>query len=134
MYSENWKRDFDPEAFWALVRTARGDLGAFRAALERLDRRALIRFSWAFEEAASRLGAEPFRQHADPALSEDAYDDLAEWVVGQGREHYEHVLAHPEALPNDVDTRDPALRMRYEAGAVFAERFGDEIPPYGYDY
>lgn len=134
MYSEDWKRDADPEAFWALVALAREDPDAFRAALRDLDRRALIRFYWMFEEAASRLGAERYRRHTAPTLSEDAYDDVAEWVVGQGREHYEHVLSHPREMPREVDTRDPALRMRYEAGSVFAERFNDEIPPYGYDY
>jgi hypothetical protein len=134
MYSEEWKQDADPEQFWSLVALARTDQPAFVAALEGLDRKALIRFAWTFEELASALGAEPYASHTDPEFSEDVLDDLWEEVVGRGREFYADVLAHPERMPADVDYSDPSHRMRYAASNVFFARHGEEIPPYGYDY
>lgn len=134
MNSEEWKKDADPEAFWALIELARKDFEAFLAALKGLDRRGLIRFAWMFEELASGLGAEPYASHTNPEFSEDVLDDLWDEVVGKGRAFYEEVLAHPERMPADVDYSDPSHRMRYEASNVFFERYGEEIPPYSYDY
>lgn len=134
MYSEAWKKDANPNTFWALVELARKDYEAFVAALKNLNRRELIRFAWMFEEFASRLGEEPYQRRINPTFSEDVTDDLWEEVVGKGQAFYEDVLEHPDKMPADVDYSDPSHQMRYEASNVFFERYGEEIPPYSYDY
>lgn len=134
MYSEDWKRDADADAFWTLVDLGKEDLEAFRDALRALERRALIRFAWMYEERASRLGQPRFQRHTAPDLSEDAYDDLARWVVEQGRDYYEHVVNHPAEMPSDLEEGIPRPRLYYEADNIFEELFGEDLPPYGYDY
>lgn len=134
MYSEDWKKEADAGEFWSLVDLARRDTSAFQTTLERLDRRGLIRFSWMFEEFASRLGDQPFVDRDDPEASEDFLDDLAEEVVGQGRAFYEDVIAHPENMPEEVDYDDASHIIRAAASDTFFHRFGEEIPPYSHDY
>jgi hypothetical protein len=134
MYDEGWKKEANPDEFWSLVELGRKDRDAFVERLKSLDRKALIRFAWMFENYASELGNEPYSEHVDPSFSEDSLDDLWDEVVGRGQAFYEDVIAHPEKMPADVDHSDPSHMMRYEAGNVFHERYGEEIPPYSYDY
>ena len=134
MYDEAWKKDANPEEFWSLVDLGRKDKDAFVERLNSLDRRELIRFVWMFEDFASELGNERYSQHTNASFSEDSLDDLWEEVVGRGRAFYEDVIANPEKMPADIDHSDPSHMMRYEAGNVFHERYGEEIPPYSYDY
>jgi hypothetical protein len=122
------------EEFWSLVDLARTDAEAYQERLRGMDRKALIRFAWTFEELSSSLGDERYTRHTDPDLSEDALDDLWQEVVGRGRAFYDDVLAHPEKIPAEADSSDPSHWIRYHASNVFHERFGGEIPPYSYDY
>jgi hypothetical protein len=133
-YSEAWKKDADPDEFWDLISLARKDFAAFGEKLKGMDRRALIRFAWMFEEHASVLGNEPYSKHTDSTFSEDSLDDLWEEVVGRGRGFYEGVIAHPEKMPAEIDYSDVSHQIRYEASNVFHERYGEEIPPFSYDY
>ena len=83
-YSEDWKREVDPDEFWALIELARRDWEAFLAAMEKRDRRGLIRIYWLYEEYASPLGQERFLPYTNPIFSEDSLDDLWEEVWGRG--------------------------------------------------
>ncbi|MEO0406911.1 MAG: DUF4240 domain-containing protein [Cyanobacteria bacterium P01_A01_bin.135] len=134
MYSEDWKNDVSIDEFWSLVELARNDKRAFLKALRGMERRGLIRFSWLFEEFASRLGKKPYSSHTNSTFSEDVLEDLWEEVVGRGQEFYENVVSHPEEMLVDIDYSDPSHEMRYEASNIFFERYGEEIPPYSYDY
>lgn len=134
MYSETWRKDINMDQFWALVELARTDFPAFVEALRNADRQELIRFAWVFEELASRLGGKRYRKYTNPSFSEDSTDDLWNEVVGRGRAFYEDVIAHPQKMPSDIDYSDPSHKMRYEASNVFFERYGEEIPPFSYDY
>jgi hypothetical protein len=49
-----------------------------------------------------------------------------EYVVAQGKETYAEVLAHPELLPEDVDSND--VWVKGVAIGVFWDRFGEHIP------
>ena len=61
-------------------------------------------------------------------------DGLWEEVVGRGRDFYESVINNPEKMLADIDAEDPSHWILPEAKNAFYERFGAEIPPYGYDY
>lgn len=131
---DEWKGDADEDEFWSLVGLARTDQDAFRGKLEALDRRALLRFAWMFEERVRELSGEPHLRHMPANFSEDSIDDLGTWVVGQGRAYYDEVMANPDRLPTNVDFQDPAMFMRYTASQVYRSRFGGTLPPYGDDY
>jgi hypothetical protein len=132
--TEDWKDEGGPDGFWSLVDLARHDYPAFVDRLRAADRRELIRFAWWFEEFASALLESPYVDMAGAERSEDVLEDLAQEVVGRGKAFYDAVCALPESMPTAVDPQDPAHAMRYEASAVFAERFGTTLPPWGHDY
>ena len=133
MNGDDRKHDVDPDAFWDLIDLASEDRGAFVAALHSLDRKGLIRFAWTYEERASRLMQTRYQRHMAPGLSEDAQDDVARWVVEQGRDRYERVLTYPAEMPSERESGTPSPRVYYDADNVFEERFGEGLPPYGYD-
>jgi len=133
-YSEEWRKDADLGEFWRLVALAREDRAAFLQTLREMDRRGLIRFAWLFEELMTQLGREPHASHTPPEFSEDAVEDLWEEVVGRGREFYERVIADPARMPWETDASDPSHRIRYDAGNVYFERYGEEIPPHSHHY
>ena len=134
MTSETWRNEINLDQFWALVDLARTNFPAFTDRLMNADRRELIRFAWVFEELASFLGEKRFRKYTNPDFSEDSTDDLWEEVVGRGRAFYKDVLTHPQKMPAEIDPSDPSHKMRYQAGKIFFERFGEEIPPFSFDY
>jgi hypothetical protein len=95
-----------PDSFWELIDLARRDRAAYRAKLKEMDRDTLVRFYHTFESATMELKDEPYVDHMNPELSEDGVDDVANWVVEQGKEHYARVINNPASVPFELD--DPA--------------------------
>jgi hypothetical protein len=114
-----------PDSFWKLIALAKRDEDAYRAKLEKMKQDELVRFYHTFESAAALLKWEPYVDHLDPKLSEDGVDDVARWVVEQGKEYYTRVVNDPEKLPSGPKT--PA-GYGGEVVDVYYERFDDEIP------
>lgn len=85
-------------------------------------------FAQNFMEAATQLKDDPFLQHVAPDTSEDGMDDIANWVVSQGKEAYMQVWEHPETVPKHIDVGDPA-NLYYVAESVYKKRFG-KMPDY----
>ena len=54
--------------------------------------------------------------------------------MGKGRRFYESVLRDPELMPEDIDYSDVSHRIRRAINDLHYERYGDNIPPYGWDY
>jgi uncharacterized protein DUF4240 len=88
-----------PDGFWKIIEDARQDPTRFREMLKKMNRGALTRLYWTYEELANRLRTEDYSSYADPDLSEDGLAELANWVVAQGREYYTRIFHHPELIP-----------------------------------
>lgn len=112
--------------FWDLLEQGRGDPDKMKSTLEGLDREGLIRFNSEFEWATRQMSGQRFaRVHGD---SEDIAEDVASWVVSQGRDYYAKVYADPSLFPN-IDTVDVHHgNLVNLAAEVYEERFDEEIP------
>lgn len=116
-----------PDEFWELVKLARTDSDRYLETLKGMDREALIHFYWMYENAAGEFKFAPYIEYVSPQLSEDGIDDVAQWVVAQGREYYWDVINHPDKIPERVDNYDPLDVL----GAIvdeFDERYDEPIP------
>lgn len=112
--------------FWNLVGRADGSEGKLRDLLAALSRDDLIRFAREFELAAVELTCEPFTRYMI-GQSEDGIEDIARWIVSQGREAYEHVIARPELTPAEVPSEPSSLHG--VAQSVFDSRYDEAMPP-----
>lgn len=87
-----------------------------------MSRADLLSFIWTFEEIAAEFKYEPYTNYVSQSLSEDGIDDLAMWVVEQGKTYTYQIFDNPSQIPARVDHPigflDKALR-------AFDQRFGD---------
>jgi hypothetical protein len=123
-YPDNTFPDF-PKKFWDLVILAGQDFPQYVEALKSMEKKELIDFYWTFESAASEFKGNPYVEFMSEQLSEDGVDDVAQWVVSQGRDHYWQVVNDPQKIPVRVD-RAPNLLGR--AVMVYYDRFNESIP------
>jgi hypothetical protein len=117
----------DEADFWKLVDLAQADFDAFTRKLEKMSREELTAFEWKFEETAGYLYKPEFGVNYP---SEDAFEDLAAYVVGQGKTYYEKVLGNPAEMPTETDRDKHGLDIQGQAATVYYERFGEEMPPF----
>lgn len=117
-----------PDQFWDIIRRAAGSRDALRDIMMQASREEILAFVQSFTEAATELKDDPFLQHTAPGTSEDGMDDIADWVVSQGKEAYRRVWEHSETIPKHIDVGDSA-NLHFIAEDVYEERFG-EMPDY----
>ncbi len=122
--SGNTIADTVPDEFWASIEQAHQDPNRFRKMLGTMNRGAMIRFYWTYEELANQLRTERYFPHVHPDLSEDGLAELANWVVAQGKAYYREILDHPEQIPPKKD--DAGLLS--EVVEEYEQRFKDDIP------
>jgi hypothetical protein len=111
--------------FWSLVDLARDDREAYRARLRQLDETELVRWYWTFDRLAGWLRDSPYVEHMDPGLMGDDVDDVAQWVVAQGRDAYFDVIDHPDHVPKEVARRATTLG---DITVEYDRRFGTPVP------
>jgi hypothetical protein len=112
--------------FWELIRRANHSHETLYELLRGLTKGELHRFYDEFEAAAAELKAEPFLEFIDPEESEDGIDDIADWVVSQGFEHYKRTWETPSLIPARIDVGDPGS-LSGVAGDVYFDKFGESI-------
>jgi hypothetical protein len=113
--------------FWNLISAAQRNRSELERILRGLSREDLVHFDHCFYILATDLEGPTYTRHL-PDLSEDGVKDIAEWVVTQGREYYEAVLADPTRMPASF----PGGVLASFSGVadnVFYERFREVIPP-----
>jgi TFIIF-interacting CTD phosphatase-like protein len=115
------------EFFWSIIERAKKDPERLRAILSEISEEEIVRFHEDWVTTTAELKSEPFLEHM--VESEDAIDDVADWVVSQGRKRYERVLKKPSSIPQEVD-EDDETNLAGIAAEVFDERFGKLLPSY----
>lgn len=115
----------DDSQFWSIVSLVKQDFASFKQKLERMSQAELIGFVWKFEEIADLLYDDKYLYNQ---TSEDYMEDLCGYIVGQGREFYEHVRAHPDQMPKAVDYAEPGIDIKYQASEIYYDRFGEPMP------
>jgi uncharacterized protein DUF4240 len=111
--------------FWELVALSQQDREDFRARVKKMSREELSDFYWTYENAAAELKAEPYVDAMQPGLSESGIDDLAIWIVSQGKDYYEKVLNDPKQTPA---VAGPSSRILDNVIKEYYDRFGGSIP------
>lgn len=109
--------------FWEIIARAARDRARLRGILLTLSEKDVRRFLDEFEGAAAELKDEPYLGFIDPNESEDGVDDIARWTVSQGREVFQNILNHPDAIAKHVDVAEEA-NLFGVADEVYEERFG----------
>jgi hypothetical protein len=124
--------DFDPEEipdeFWDIIHQADGNRDTLRDIMMQASQEEILPFVQNFTEAATELKYDPFLQHVAPGTSEDGMDDIADWVVSQGKEAYTQVWRHPETIPKHIDVGEPT-NLHFVAESVYYKRFGEMPDP-----
>ena len=116
-----------PDTFWHLVDLAREQPERFQQRIGELDREALIDFCRVYDRAAGELYGESHQEYVDPDLSEDGVNDICEWVVAQGRDHYVKVLRDPKLMPYRVDDHDPHLAFTSHVCREYYRRYNESL-------
>lgn len=113
--------------FWSIVGAANGDRERLRSELMRLSKEDLKQFHETFLDLAGELTVSPFAELVEQ--SEDGLSDVAEWVVSQGRDYFQAVLADPTSIPHTVEGRGREI-LSGVAPFVYEERFGEPLNIY----
>jgi hypothetical protein len=146
--------------FWELLESSNRSLRALCRKLEELPQELLLRYHLEYEEAKEYVNP-CFREEYYPYLrdgcSEDHGDDFSAWVVMQGKEFFENVLAHPEDAQKYLDEfsehemrrANPELRWDEEvdreefrgyqradciAAPIYQIRFGEDLDDACFDH
>jgi hypothetical protein len=113
------------DSFWHLLRQAGGSPEQLERILRGISRETIEEYFHEFNRAVANLWdsgvPEYFKNH-----SEDTQKEIVEYIVGQGKEFYAEILAHPERAPIGEHIDAPAFRGA--ASVVYWDRFGQEIP------
>jgi hypothetical protein len=113
--------------FWSIIASSRGDRERLRTELFGLGQQELRSFQSEFLDLAGELTIPPFDAFVE--ISEDGLNDVAEWVVSQGKELYQSVLANPTSIPHSVEGKGRQI-LSGVAPQVYEERFGQPLDLY----
>lgn len=117
--------DYLPSKFWTWIDSASTDFDTFVESLATVDKAELLEFIWSYEEASAEFKDDRFHEFFDEGLSEDGIDDLAMWVIEQGKDKVHSIFDHPEKIPSRVDSPRGALS---KAVRSYYMRFGGPVP------
>lgn len=118
-------------AFWSLVNEANNDFEHFSHQLKNMSKDGLEDFYWHFFDFAGELTDDIYLDHildAGDSISDDGLEDLCGWIVGKGRETYNHVIKHPETIPKEINDNAYGIEILYEAVKVYFNKYGEDIP------
>ena len=114
-----------PRSFWDMIEEAAGDKDRFRARVEALSKEALREAYDQYLELAHTLFTSEHLARMGEDVSEDAWMDVANWVVMQGEEYYKNVFFNPDATPSREEINGPTFASVMVL--AFADRFGEWI-------
>ena len=116
------------EWFWDIVERANKSPDALEGILRDLSEEEVRRFQEEFVDASAELQGEPYTDNMIKG-SEDSVEDVAHWVVSQGRDAFLRIWNNPEQIPFSVEEDDPTI-LSAVAPRVYRERFGETLDVY----
>jgi hypothetical protein len=120
----SWTIDTVPQAFWDRIENAGGDVRKFKESLAALAQDELREMVAQYDGLSKTLVVSGLRRFPEDVREEptQTLEEIANWVITQGRAFYRDVLEHPEKFPRRNQIRRPIF-----AGAIIEEytrRFG----------
>jgi hypothetical protein len=116
------------EWFWDIVGRANKSPETLEGILRNMSKEEVRRFQEEFVDASADLRVEPFTTHMIKG-SEDSVEDVAHWVVSQGRDYFLRIWNNPEQIPFSVEEGDPSM-LYSVAPRIYRERFGETLDVY----
>ena len=111
---------------WSVIASADHNRERLEWILGSMTQADLIRFHNEFQEAAVQLVDEPFAEHLPADTSEDHLQDIAEWIVSQGKALFAAVWNNPEKIAG-IDLRR-GVTYSSVSDNVHWERFNGSVP------
>lgn len=113
--------------FWNIISEAALDREKLRNILKDMDREDIIEFQSIFVDFSVELQDEPYTDYMEE--SEDGIEDIANWVVSNGKEYYNKIIENPNSIPYSVEDRLNEVLFGV-ADEVFVDRFGESTGVY----
>ena len=87
--------------FWNIIAESDKNREKLRAILSTFKRDEIAKFQEQFVDASIEIQDKPFLEFMEE--SEDGVEDIANWVVSNGKDYYDYIIAHPSEIPNSVN-------------------------------
>jgi len=119
-----WNFDNVPQEFWQRIEETGGNIEKFKENLQAFSEAELKEIFAQYKGLSQFLVMEGFTQFPQILKEEsvETLEEIANWVITQGRSKYEEILKQPEQFPLREDVRRPIF-----AGAiisVYTHKFG----------
>lgn len=115
------------EWFWSIIGRADLNRDKLKEILNDFSKEEIIKFQEEFVDASVELQDEPFIDYMEE--SEDGVEDIANWVVSNGKELYFQIMENPEEIPHSVN--DVTEQILYGvADEVCVEKYGESTGVY----
>ena len=113
--------------FWDIILKSDKNREKLKAILLTFNKEDIVKFQEQFVDASIELQDDPYLEFMEE--SEDGVEDIANWVVSNGKDFYYHILEHPNQIPNSVN--DFTDQILYGiADEVCYEMFGESTGVY----
>lgn len=103
MVQSNSLNDNDIEWFWQIVEEVGQGEASLNDTFASLTKDEIQKFRRLFTSMSVVFHEQRFLEYVDPDESEDGVDDIADWVVSQGRDKYSAVIKQPNLMPFNAD-------------------------------
>lgn len=113
--------------FWNIIAKSGLRREKLKDILMKLDRKDILVFQTLFVDFSVELQDEPYIDNMEE--SEDGIEDIANWIVSNGKEYYNKILSNPDLVPYSVEDRLNEV-LYGVADEVFVERFGESTGVY----
>jgi hypothetical protein len=91
----------DENEFWALVDAGVEDPNVVEERVKGMSEQELVDFYWLYQDQIDELMEDEFTEVFED-YSEGHHEDLATWVVRQGKAYFDSVVAEPETFPTEL--------------------------------
>lgn len=121
---DTWTFDSVPLEFWKRIEQANGDIEQFKDILNKLSEPELRKVFNQYKGLSEHLVKNTFNELPQHLKEEsiETLEEIANWVITQGKNHYEDVLKNPKKFPLREDIHRPIF-----AGGVirvYTSKFG----------
>lgn len=93
--------DNDSDWFWSIISVSAINRQKLKEILSAFSKEDIIKFQEQFLDASIELQDEPYLAFMEQ--SEDGVEDIANWIVSNGKTFYNHILNNPEEIPHSVN-------------------------------
>ncbi|MEK3917223.1 DUF4240 domain-containing protein [Paenibacillus sp. FSL H7-0331] len=93
--------DYDSDWFWSIISVSAINRQKLKEILSAFSKEDIIKFQEQFLDASIELQDEPYLAFMEQ--SEDGVEDIANWIVSNGKTFYNHILNNPEEIPHSVN-------------------------------